>query len=96
MKIIDINNQERECDRVFLDPSWPGYVTVVIPSRVNPDKKRTEWIPLQNFYNNNPDYKDKIENYKQSISTARVMIDKFCQLRIRGPAVRVLAMSVCI
>lgn len=65
MKIIDINNKERECDRVYIDPSWPGYITVIIPSRVNPDKKRTEWIPVQNFYNNNPNYKNIIENFKK-------------------------------
>mgnify|MGYP001584275526 CR=1 FL=1 len=65
MKIIDINNQERECDRVFLDPSWPGYVTVIIPSRVNPEKKRTEWIPLKNFIQNNPDFKNKIEGHQK-------------------------------
>lgn len=65
MKIIDINNQERECDRVFLDPTWPGYVTVIIPSKVNSEKKRTEWIPIQNFFANNPDYKNIIENFKK-------------------------------
>ena len=67
MKIIDINNNERECDRVFLDPSWPGYVTVIIPSRVDPEKKRTEWIPMLNFKNNNPDYENKIENFKGTV-----------------------------
>jgi len=60
MKIIDINNQERNCERVYLDPHWPGYVTVLFVSKNRPGYKHTEWMPLPQFLQNNPDLKDKI------------------------------------
>jgi len=63
MKITDINGNQKDCERVFLDASWPGYVTIVSPSKSDPNKKRTDWIPLQDFIDKNPDYQGLIENY---------------------------------
>lgn len=60
MKIIDINNQERECERIFLDPHWPGYVTVMFVSKNRPGYQHNEWMPLTDFFAKNPSLKDKI------------------------------------
>jgi hypothetical protein len=54
MKIIDINNQERNCDKVYLDPHWPGFVTVLFVSKNRPGYKHTEWMPQVQFFQNNP------------------------------------------
>lgn len=54
MKIIDINNKERECERVFLDPAWPGYISVEFKRKSDPTKKRVEWMPLSDFALKNP------------------------------------------
>lgn len=37
-----------------------------------------------------------LENYKQTMESAKVIAQQFCQLSLQGPAVRVMAMSVCI
>ncbi len=63
MKITDINNNLRDCNRAFLDPNWPGYVSVNYPSKSAPEKTRTDWIPIQTFIDKNPNYQDLIENY---------------------------------
>lgn len=60
MKIIDINNQERNCDKVYLDPHWPGYVTVLFVSKNRPGYKHTEWMPQVQFFQNNPELKGKV------------------------------------
>lgn len=60
MKIIDINNSERECERVYLDPHWPGFVTVLFVSKNRPGFKHTEWMPMIKFFENNPGLKGKI------------------------------------
>lgn len=62
MKIIDINNRERNCEKVFLDPHWPGFVTVLFVSKTRPGYKHTEWMPIEQFFNNNPHLKDKVTN----------------------------------
>lgn len=54
MQIIDINGRIRQCQRVFLDPSWPGYVSVEFQSKSDPTKKRIEWMPLTDFAQKNP------------------------------------------
>lgn len=58
MQIIDINNAVRECKRVFLDPSWPGYVSVEFVRRSDPTQTRIEWMPLSDFASKNPQLKD--------------------------------------
>lgn len=63
MKIIDINANEKDCERVFFDVNWPGFVTVISASKADPNKKRTDWVPLQNFIDKNPNYQELIENY---------------------------------
>lgn len=47
-----------------MDPNWPGFVSVNYPSKSNPEKIRTDWIPIQTFIDKNPNYQDLIENYK--------------------------------
>ncbi len=54
MQIIDINNRERDCLRVFLDPAWPGYVSVEFTLKSDPSKTRIEWMPLTDFAAKNP------------------------------------------
>jgi hypothetical protein len=60
MKIIDINNQERNCESVYLDPHWPGFVTVLFVSKNRPGYKHTEWMPMEQFFQNNPELKGKV------------------------------------
>lgn len=60
MKIIDINNQERNCENVYLDPHWPGFVTVLFVSKNRPGFKHTEWMPMEQFFQNNPELKGKV------------------------------------
>ena len=60
MKIIDLNNSERECERAYLDPHWPGFVTVLFVSKHRPGFKHTEWMPMLQFFQNNPSLKGKI------------------------------------
>ena len=60
MKIVDINNQERNCDKVYLDPHWPGFVTVLFVSKNRPGFKHTEWMPQEQFFQNNPELKGKV------------------------------------
>lgn len=60
MKIIDINNQPRECENVYLDPHWPGFVTVMFVSKNRPGYKHTEWMPMEQFFQNNPELKGKV------------------------------------
>jgi len=58
LKIIDVNNRERECLRVFLDPAWPGYASVEFVSKREPGKTRIEWMPLADFASKNPSLTD--------------------------------------
>ncbi len=66
MKIIDINSQERECLRVFLDPAWPGYVSVEFARRSDPTQTRIEWMPLPDFASKNPELKDLFSGHSTS------------------------------
>jgi hypothetical protein len=58
MQIIDINGTLRECQRVFLDPAWPGYASVEFARKADPTKTRIEWMPLADFAAKNPELKD--------------------------------------
>jgi hypothetical protein len=58
MKIVDINNSIRECKRVFLDPAWPGYVSVEFVRKSDSQKTRIEWMPLSDFATKNPQLSD--------------------------------------
>lgn len=71
MKIIDINNRERECLRVFLDPQWPGYVSVEFKRTSDPTKTRVEWMPLPDFATKNPSL-SKIWQGKSTRSTPEI------------------------
>lgn len=65
MKIIDINNRERDCYKVYFDPKWPGYATVEYQSKSNPEKFRQEWYPLSDFIAKNPELKNLFSNAPQ-------------------------------
>ena len=54
MKIKDINGSERDCKRAYLDPNWPGYVTVEFVSKHRQGYKHTEWYPIDQFLQQNP------------------------------------------
>lgn len=62
MKIIDINLRERDCVRAYLDPNWPGFVTVDFESKRRPGFRHTEWMPMADFFEKNPDLVGKITN----------------------------------
>lgn len=57
MKIIDINGRERECEDAYLDPKWPGYVTAKFKSKRREGYSHTEWYPIPEFLQNNPELK---------------------------------------
>lgn len=63
MQITDINNTVRECIRVFLDPAWPGYVSVEFARRADPTKTRIEWMPIADFAAKNPQLKDMFDGH---------------------------------
>ena len=54
MQIVDINGRERNCERVFLDSEWPGYVSVEFVRKADPTQKRIEWMPIADFAKKNP------------------------------------------
>ncbi|OGD83150.1 hypothetical protein A2572_03835 [Candidatus Collierbacteria bacterium RIFOXYD1_FULL_40_9] len=62
MKVIDINNKERDCLKVYFDPKWPGYATVNFASKSRPDTTRQEWYPLADFLIKNPELKHLFTN----------------------------------
>lgn len=61
MNIIDINNATRDCLRVFLDPAWPGYVSVEFARKSDPTCTRIEWMPLADFALKNPQLEELFE-----------------------------------
>ena len=62
MWIVDINGQNRECERILVDPQWPGFITVNFVSKNNPERKHIEWYPVKEFLEKNPDITKKIGN----------------------------------
>jgi len=58
MQITDLNGKLRDCLRVFLDPTWPGYVSVEFARKSDPTQTRIEWMPTSDFALRNPDLKD--------------------------------------
>ena len=54
MQIIDINGKTRDCVRAYLDPHWPGFVTIDYESKNRPGYKHTEWYPISDFLAHNP------------------------------------------
>lgn len=54
MKIIDINNQTRECEEILIDPQWPGFVTAKFISKNDPKRQHSEWYPIKEFVEKNP------------------------------------------
>ena len=62
MKIIDINNSERECEQVLIDPKYPGFVTVEFKSKSNPARTHFEWYPIDDFNLKNPELSNILGN----------------------------------
>ena len=58
MKIVDINGISRECLSITQDPHYPGFVSIVYPSKRIEGKTRTEWYPIAEFAKYNPDLKE--------------------------------------
>ena len=48
MKIKDINGSEREAQKVFMDPDYPGYVRLEF-------RRHHEWMTIKEFMHFNPD-----------------------------------------
>ncbi len=63
MQIVDINGRERVCLRVFLDPAWPGYVSVEFRRTSDPTKTRIEWMPIADFALKNPELKEVFKGH---------------------------------
>ena len=55
MKIIDINGMEREVQKVYPDPDYPGYMRIEF-------RRHHEWFTIDEFLEKNPDLKDLIKN----------------------------------
>lgn len=70
MKIIDINNSERECEDAYLDPSWPGYVTIKFISKRRKGHSHTEWYPIDKFVANNPNLEYIVKGKNASTNPA--------------------------
>jgi hypothetical protein len=58
MKIVDINGITRECKEVKQDPNYPGFISIVYPSKRVAGETRTEWYPIAEFMAKNPDLKE--------------------------------------
>lgn len=54
MLIIDINNQERDCQEIKIDPQWPGFITVKYISKNRQNQEHLEWYPIKEFMAKNP------------------------------------------
>lgn len=55
MNVIDLNGQIRDCQKCYLDPTYPGFVTVLFVSKIRANHKHTEWYPLADFQRLNPE-----------------------------------------
>lgn len=67
MKIIDINGRERECEKAYLDPEWPGYITVAFKSKRRQGYTHTEWYPIADFARRNPHLEDLYKGHVTSV-----------------------------
>jgi len=59
MQVIDINGNHRECEQIFIDPKYPGFVTVEFKSKRRPES-HFEWYSIDDFNKKNPDLSKKI------------------------------------
>jgi hypothetical protein len=64
MIITDINGYKRECLKVSVDPSNPGFVKVDYKPKYRKEKAYSEWYPLETFLEKNPDFRKKIKKAK--------------------------------
>lgn len=51
MKITDINGTIRDCEKIFPDPAYPGYMRVEFKTEV---RSHHVWYPIEDFVKNNP------------------------------------------
>ncbi|MFC1654041.1 hypothetical protein ACFL1M_04305 [Patescibacteria group bacterium] len=75
MKIIDINGNEREAKKAYLDPEFSGYVRVDF-------KRHHEWYTIKEFLQFNPELKDIVEGAKESPSDLTGIVTKATNLSI--------------
>lgn len=62
MLVIDLNGQSRDCDEVSIDNNFPGFVTLKFTSKTRPNSQHTEWYPIDEFNNNNPELSSVLGN----------------------------------
>ncbi len=54
MKIVDLNGNERDCVKAYLDKDYLGYMRVEFKTAV---RSHHEWYPIDEFIKNNPKLK---------------------------------------
>lgn len=59
MKIIDLNGKEKECEKAYPDPDWPGYMRVEYK---NPRRSYHVWYPIEEFKKNNPNLEGLVKD----------------------------------
>lgn len=59
MKIIDLNGKEKECEKAYPDPAWPGYMRVEYK---NPRRSYHVWYPIEEFKKNNPNLGELVKD----------------------------------
>jgi hypothetical protein len=62
MLIIDINDQERDCEEIFADPQWPGFITAKYVSKNQNHREHLEWYPVKEFLEKNQELTKILDN----------------------------------
>jgi hypothetical protein len=65
MVIIDINGNERKCAKAYPDPGYPGFIKVEF---VTPRRSYSEWYPINDFLDKNPNLSDLVKGVKPEAS----------------------------
>lgn len=62
MLIIDINDHERECEEIKVDPQWPGFIAVKYISKNQNRGEHLEWYPIKEFLEKNQELAKILDN----------------------------------
>ncbi|OFW63028.1 MAG: hypothetical protein A2Z35_03690 [Actinobacteria bacterium RBG_19FT_COMBO_36_27] len=54
IKIIDSNGSIRECVKIAVDTSYPGFIRADFISKIRKGYKHSEWFPQDEFLKSNP------------------------------------------
>lgn len=65
MKIVDINNSERDCVDAAIDPNYPGFVKVDFESKNRKGYTHSEWYPIKEFIGKNPSFSKMTKDGKK-------------------------------